>query len=164
MSNLDKSFKIFEAFHNDWALVTSGNLLHHNSMTVSWGEMGTLWNKPVVTIYIKPVRYTHNFIEDNECFVVSFYDEAYKKSLMIMGSKTGRDSNKDELSNLTPYEYQGVTLYKEAKLSLICKKIYQNDLDLSRIPNKEIETYYIEEAPHTMYIGEVIEIIEKSNF
>lgn len=160
MLDTSKSFQIFRLFHDDWALVTSGDILNHNSMTISWGEMGTLWNKDVVTIYIKPCRFTHRFIEDNEYFVVSFYNKEYKASLSIMGSKSGRDIAKDKEAKLTPYSYKGLTLYKEAKLSIICKKIYQNDLDISRIPLEAINNYYKEEAPHTMYIGEVVEIKE----
>ena len=147
-------------FHDDWALVTAGDISNHNSMTISWGEMGTLWNKAVVTIYIKPCRYTHSFIEDNDYFVVSFYSEEYRNALSIMGSTSGRDINKDEVSKLTPYEHKEVTLYKEAKLSIICKKIYQNDLNINFIPKEAIDRHYKEEAPHTMYIGEVVEIID----
>ena len=155
----DLNFDIFKAFNNDWALVTSGSINAHNSMTVSWGGMGTIWNKPVVTIYIKPCRYTHEFIEKNDYFVVSFFDEQYKNALGIMGTKSGRDISKDVASNLTPVEHGDNTIYQEAKLTLICRKIYQNDLDLSKIPSEHIEKYYLKEKPHTMYIGEVIEVI-----
>lgn len=48
-------------------------------MTISWGGLGTLWNKPVVTIYVKPIRYTYEFMENNEFFTISFYDETYKR-------------------------------------------------------------------------------------
>ena len=151
----------YDKFNSEWALVTSGTINDHNSMTISWGSMGTIWNKEVVTIYIKPIRYTHTYIESNDMFVVSFFSKEYKKALSIMGSRSGRDVNKDELADLTPIEYKGVTLYKEAHTSFICKKIYQNELDINFIPEEHINTYYKEEAPHTMYIGEIIEIIEK---
>ena len=65
------------------------------------GEMGTLWSKPIITVYAKPVRYTHTFMEENDYFAVSFFPEIYKKSLGIMESNSGRDINKDELSGLT---------------------------------------------------------------
>lgn len=159
--NKELSFKIFEAFNEDWALVTAGNIDNHNSMTVSWGEMGTLWGKPVVTIYIKPSRYTHQFMESNDYFVVSFFDNKYKKPLGIMGSFSGRDTNKDEKSGLTPISHDDVTIYKEAKIILICKKIYQNDLVIENIPEGEKSRHYSHEKPHTMYIGEIVEIIEQ---
>lgn len=157
----DLNVDIFKLFNESWALVTAGDLSSHNSMTISWGSLGTIWNKPIATIYIKPCRYTHDYIEKNDYFVVSFFDEKYKYSLSIMGTKSGRDINKDNEAKLTPYEYKGVTLYKEAKVSLLCKKIYQNDLDIASIPTEAINRHYQTEAPHTMYIGEVTEIINK---
>ena len=99
-------------------------------------------------------------MEENEFFVLSFFDEKYRKSLSIMGSISGRDVDKDKRSNLTPVDYRGLTIYKEAKLTFICKKIYHADLVKKNIPQKEIKTYYQEEDPHTMYIGEIVEIIE----
>ena len=151
----------FDLFNKCWALVTAGPIEKHNSMTVSWGELGTLWRKSVATIYIKPCRYTHIFMEENELFVISFFDENYKKALGIMGSKSGKDVDKDKLSGLTPIAHNDVAIYKEASLTLICKKIYRHDLVKENIPQKEIETYYQVEEPHTMYIGEVVEIIKK---
>ena len=151
----------YDKFKSEWALVTAGDISHHNSMTISWGGVGTLWNKDVITIYIKPARYTHTFIEDNDIFVVSFFPKEYRKALGIMGSLSGRDVNKDQEAKLTPIEYKGTTIYKEAHISFICKKIYQNDLDISRIPREDINNHYLEQAPHTMYIGEIIEVVEK---
>jgi len=55
--------KPFECFDKDWALVTAGNMEDYNTMTISWGSMGTLWSKPIVTIYVKPIRYTYQFLE-----------------------------------------------------------------------------------------------------
>ena len=154
------NIKPFDLFNKSWALVTAGPINNHNSMTVSWGELGTLWRKDVATIYIKPCRYTHEFMEANDYFVISFFDEKYRNALMVMGSKSGRDVDKDELAGLTPINHKEVTIYKEAKVTLICKKIYQHDMVLENIPEEEINTYYKEESPHTMYIGEVIEIIK----
>ena len=62
----EKEYKIFEMFHKDWALVTAGNIQHHNTCTVGWGSMGTLWTRSgkgaVMTVYIHPARYTCDFL------------------------------------------------------------------------------------------------------
>jgi len=47
-------------------------------MTISWDELGTLWNKSVTTVYVKPCRYTYNFMEENDYFVLSFFQEEYR--------------------------------------------------------------------------------------
>ena len=68
----------FHIFDKQWALVTAGTLNHYNTMTISWGGLGTLWSRPVATVYVKPIRYTYQFLEKNEYFTVSFFPEAYK--------------------------------------------------------------------------------------
>ena len=150
----------FEIFDESWALLTSGTIENHNSMTISWGGMGTLWNKNVITVYVKPCRHTYSFMNNNDYFVVSFFDEKYRKSLTVMGSKSGRDVNKDEVANLTPIKHKEATIYKEAKLTFICKKIYWNDFDINNIPQEQIKTYYSKEEPHRMFVGEVVEVIK----
>ena len=57
---------MYDLFNKKWALVASGQLNDFNVMTVSWGSLGTLWSRDIVTIYIKPCRYTHQFMEKNE--------------------------------------------------------------------------------------------------
>ena len=149
---------ILNLFDQKWALVTAGTIDRFNTMTISWGGMGTLWNKPVATVYVKPVRYTHEFLEANELFTVSFFDERYRKALGLLGSKSGRDCDKVGMSGLTPVKILGSVGFKEAEKTLVLKKIYRQDLSPDAIPDFAKETYYRTEAPHTMYIGEIIAI------
>ena len=149
----------FEVFNNDWALVTAGVEGHYNTMTVSWGGLGTLWGKSVATVYVKPVRYTHGFLEQNDYFTVSFYPAEYKKALGVLGTKSGRDGDKVADAGLTPVFLNQAVTFAEASVTLVCRKIYRQDMDTSAMPKEVVECFYTEEAPHTMYIGEVIEII-----
>ena len=34
----------FMLFNDNWALVTAGSLTHYNTMTISWGSLGCIWN------------------------------------------------------------------------------------------------------------------------
>lgn len=148
-------------FSDKWALVTAGNQDHFNTMTISWGGLGTLWSKDVATIYIKPIRYTYEFLEANDYFTISFFSDEYKKDLGILGAKSGHDGDKIALTHLTPTPISHGMAFKEAKITLVCKKIYWQDLDLANIPDFAIKQYYTTEAPHRMYVGEVVEIIEQ---
>ena len=74
---------IFAQFDKKWALLCAGTKEKHNTMTISWGGMGTLWSKPVVTVYVKPCRYTYGFMNDNEYFTVSFYPEECRKAMAV---------------------------------------------------------------------------------
>lgn len=147
--------------NQEWALLTVGQKEKYNTMTISWGGLGTLWNKPVVTVYVKPNRYTYEFMDNNEYFTVSFYDEQYKDDLLILGSKSGRDLDKVSLTKLNPEFLDSAISFKEAKLTVICKKIYFQDLDIRNIPQNKIDKFYKSEPVHRMYIGEVIDIVDR---
>ena len=149
------------AIDQEWALVTAGIKEKFNTMTVSWGGLGTLWNKPIVTLYIRPNRYTYEFTENSEYFTLSFYDEKYRKSLEIAGTKSGKNSDKLSLMNLTPLFLNKSITFEEAKLTIVCKKIYFQDLDIKNVPEYESTRFYNKEPIHRMYIGEVIDIIDK---
>ena len=70
---------ILSVFDKKWALLTAGDKDKFNTMTVSWGGLGTIWGKPVATVYVRKSRYTHDFMEDNDYFTVSFYPEECRK-------------------------------------------------------------------------------------
>ncbi len=80
---------IFDMVGRQWMLVTAGNRDKFNTMTASWGGAGILWNKPVVFSFIRPQRYTFEFMEKNDCYTLSFYDESYRDALKICGSRSG---------------------------------------------------------------------------
>ena len=149
----------------NYALLTSGDKDKYNTMTISWGGFGTIWNKPVVTVYVKPIRYTYKFIEDNDYFTVSFYDDEYKNDLIILGTKSGKDIDKISLTKLNPMFLDNSVSFEEAKITLVCKKIYYQDLNLELIKeNLSSDIYnrfYGNDPVHRMYIGEVIDIIKK---
>ena len=147
----------FTKFDKEWALVTAGNKDHFNSMTISWGSMGTLWSKSVITIYVRPERYTDSFLKDSEYFTVSFFKAEYRNALGIMGTKSGRDIDKVKVTGLTPLfiEDNAIT-YKEAYETYLCKKIYTQKLNKEDFPSDVLHIYGENGLPHNMYVGEVI--------
>lgn len=146
----------FEKFNKEWALVTAGTKDKFNSMTISWGSMGTLWFKDIVTIYIRPDRYTFKFLEENDTFTVSFYDEKYRKELTMFGRNSGRDMDKVKESGFTPVVLENGITYEEAKETIVLKKMYMEQMNKDLF-NDDALKCYTEGAPaHYIIIGEVI--------
>lgn len=142
----------FASIGDDWMLITAGNEQKVNTMTASWGGMGVLWGENVVTVYIRPQRYTREFVDANDCFSLSFFD-GHKKELGILGSVSGRDADKigDVKFNVTYLD--GVPTFEEAKLVLLVEKIYvdkiksecflDTSLDAKHYPNKDHHIVYV---------------------
>ena len=154
---------IFEAFHNGWALLTAGTPENCNAMTISWGSLGTLWAKPVATVYVKPIRFTHQFLEENDYFTISFFSEKYRGDLLLLGTESGRDGNKLARTGLTPKSVGAGIGYEEAELTLVCRKLYRQDMVRGEMPADVVSQFYTPEEPHTMYIGETIDIIKNNS-
>ena len=152
--------EVFKVYNKDWALLTAGTVDNYNTMTISWGGLGTIWNKDVVTVYVRPNRYTYGFMEKNEYFTVSFYSDEYKKDLGVLGTLSGRDGDKVAKTKLTPVAAEGSTTFRQAKATLLCRKIYSQDMAVENMPQEAVEKFYTEEPAHRMYIGEVVGIIE----
>lgn len=150
---------IFAQYDKKWALLTAGNKDKFNTMTISWGGLGTIWNKPVATVYVRSSRYTHEFIDNNEYFTVSFYPEDYKKVLGVLGSKSGRDMDKINDSGLTAKVLDKSVTFEEAEVTLVCKKLMMQPLEVKNMPEDIAKQFYGADAPHDMYIGEVVEIL-----
>ena len=62
----DLKENFFEAIGKEWMLVTAGTKEKFNTMTASWGGIGWLWNKPVAFVFVRPERYTYEFIEKSD--------------------------------------------------------------------------------------------------
>lgn len=149
----------------EWMLVTAGNEKHgYNTMTASWGHLGSIWGHggglPTAVVYLRPQRYTKEFVDREELFTISVFPEQYKKDLGYLGVVSGRDSDKVAATNLTPVFADDTTYFAQAKLVLICRKLYRGTLTEEGFVDKAILTdHYPNRDLHDMYIGEIVKVL-----
>lgn len=155
------SINPFTMISNEWALVSAGNETKANTMTVSWGGVGHIWGKNVVTVYIRQSRYTKEFVDANDTFTLTFFDESYKKTLAYLGTASGRDEDKIAKAGLTPVYDQGTVYFEEAKLVFVCRKLSETFLGPDTFIDPAIDAkIYGDKDYHTMYIAEIIDVLE----
>ena len=139
----------------DWMLITCADGEKVNAMTASWGNMGVLWNKNVCTVYIRPQRHTFSLIEKNERFSISFFDEKYREALRYCGRVSGRDTDKLSDMSLGTADLCGVPVVREAKITLICRKLYCDDIRKDSFVDSALLSNYPDEDYHRFYICEI---------
>ncbi|MCC0652854.1 MULTISPECIES: flavin reductase [unclassified Clostridioides] len=155
-------FNPFTKIGKEWLLITAGNSAKFNTMTASWGGVGVYWSKNVVTTYIRPQRYTKEFVDNNDTFTIAFFDEKYREALNICGTISGRDTNKVEKAGLTPYFIDDTVAFEEANMIMVCKKLYHDTMPPENFDAKENdEKWYPKKDYHTMYISEVVKVLIK---
>ncbi len=154
---------VFRLIGKEWMLITAGNLENYNMMTASWGTAGVLWKKPVVFVFIRPQRYTYEFIEKQAHFTVSFFPKEHKGLLNLCGTTSGRDLNKMNIEGMNALETpSGAIAFKEARLILECRKIYYDDINPDFFQIFDIEKVYPSKDYHRFYIGEILQAYQKS--
>ncbi len=154
------SIKPFELIGDEWMLIAAGDKSKHNMMTASWGGFGVLWNKPVATVYIRPSRFTINFIENSDSFSLNFFG-TNKAPHKIGGSQSGRNIDKTKAANLTPIYAEDTIYYEEARLVLICKKLYASQLHQQLFLQPELKNFYKADDYHKVFIGEITKALRR---
>ena len=108
-----------------------------NIITIAWA--GTVCtNPPMVSISVRPERYSYHMIEETGEFVMNLTTKELVKACDYCGVTSGRDVDKFEKMNLTPLPMQNV-----------------NALGIAESPVK-IESKVVETRPlgsHTMFLA-----------
>jgi flavin reductase (DIM6/NTAB) family NADH-FMN oxidoreductase RutF len=141
---------------SDWMLITAGHMDDYNTMTAAWGGLGYLWNKPVAYTFIRPQRYTYLFAEKYDYFTLSFFAKEHREILNYCGAHSGKEKDKIKETGLKTIDYEGKAVYfEQARLVLLCRKLYFQDVNPENFLDKSIQKVYPLKDYHRMYIGEI---------
>lgn len=155
---------VFKLLDKDWMLVTAGNLDNFNTMTASWGHLGIIWNLPVAIAYVRPQRYTYQFVQKHVDYTLSFFTEQYRSALNFCGAHSGRDCDKMAETGLTPVQTErGNVIFREARMVLECRKVYSDRLRKSNfiLPRVALR-HYPKDDFHRFFMGEIVNVYQKT--
>lgn len=145
-----------------WLALAAGDYAagQYNAMTISWGSYGQIWNKMFFQVFVRPTRYTFEFMERFDTFTLNGFSPEYKRALSIIGSKSGRDGDKIGEAGLHAEASLGVAApcFAEANLVIECRKMFWQDLDNSHFLDATIEGSYPKKDYHRVYFGEILRV------
>lgn len=155
----DLAIRPFHLLDRQWALLVAGTDAP-NPMTVSWGGFGTLWNRPVATVYVRPTRFTFGLLEAHPEFTLNFFPETRRPALELCGTRSGRDTDKWEAAGLEAVASERIAVPRiaAADLSLECRVVFTFDIDPARFLDPAIEHLYPARDYHKAFVGEVLAV------
>ena len=132
-----------------------------NTMTIGWGTLGYMWNRPVMMVPVRYSRYTHNLIHEAQSFTVCVpINKDLKKALALCGTKSGRDMDKISASGLTLSAPQSseieTPVIAECELHIECKIVYKQAMTLELLDEQIISKHYSSGDEHVLYYGEIV--------
>lgn len=161
ISPFDFNESAFRVIGKDWLLITGEYEGKSNAMTASWGGLGILWGKPVAYIFIRPTRYTKEFVDKAEGLSLSVFPEEYRKMMNYFGTVSGRDEDKIKKAGLTVCHDNGRTYFDEARVTMLCRKLYAQPLASEFFVDKSCDEKWYKDDYHTMYVVEIEKLLVK---
>ena len=149
---------------DEWMLLTAGTQENgYNTMTCSWGHVGAIWDHgkglPTAICYVRPQRYTKEFLDRENLYTLTFF-KGRKKELAYLGTHSGRNEDKIAKVGLTPAFGEGYTYFDEARIVLVCRKLYCSALKEDGFIDKKImKDNYPDRDFHDLYIGEIVKVL-----
>ncbi len=153
---------VFKVIGKDWLLLAGTVDGKTNAMTASWGGMGIMWGKPVAYVFIRPQRYTKEFVDNSQGMTISVFGEDKRKMMSYFGTVSGRDEDKIAKSGLTKVEDNGQVYFEEARVAMVCRKLYAQELKQECFVDKDSDAkWYPDKDYHTMYVMEIEKLLIK---
>ena len=123
-----------------------------NLFTVAW--TGTICSDPpMVSISVRPERYSHHMIEETGEFVINLTTEALVYATDYCGVKSGRDVDKWKEMNLTPIaaEHVKAPMLEESPVNLECRvtqklELGTHDMFLAEILAVHVDDRYMDDS------------------
>ena len=145
-----------------------GDTNSSNAMTIGWGAIGNYLghDRPAVTVYVAPARYTYEFMERYPRFTIMEFDDP--EVWQFFGKRSGRefadstghqpDAKAAAMGLTLAYTENGTPYYREAKTVIECETMtaWHQTADDFRNPTPKEWYDGFEAGIHTIYIGEVL--------
>lgn len=130
-----------------------------NTMTIGWGNIGFIWNKPIMMVPVRYSRHTYSMIDGSDTFTVSVPVQSdKKKELAFCGTKSGRDMDKIQACGLNLSAGQSVEtpIISDCELHIECKVVYKQAMEPGTLDQDIRGLKYQNGDYHVMYYGEIL--------
>ena len=122
-----------------------------NIITLAWA--GTVCSDPVMlSISVRPERYSHDIIEKNGEFVVNLVTEELTRACDWCGVRSGRNFDKFKEMKLSCYEseFMSTPAINESPVNIYCKvkdilRLGSHDMFLAEVTGVTVDEAYMDE-------------------
>lgn len=131
-----------------------------NAMTIGWAQLGILWGLPVLSVFVRPSRYTYGLLEEAMDFTVNVPDRGMEEVVEFCGRVSGRDHDKLAERGLTaaPARRTRSPILAECLLHYECRVVQRADILPEAMTSDAVQSFYPQGDYHRVYFGEVLAV------
>lgn len=140
------------------AFLTTSHNGKVNTMTIGWGSVSRIWQKPIFLVLVRYSRFTYELIEKSTEFTVSIPLKDMQAALTLCGTKSGRDIDKIAAAGLStvPGKKVSVPVIASCGLHYECKIVYKQAMAPDLLDSEYQKACYPNGDYHTLYFGEIV--------
>lgn len=130
-----------------------------NTMTIGWGTIGYIWNKPIFMALVRPQRHTYPIIMEQKQFTVSMaIDDSHKDILAFAGRESGAKVDKFDGHGITavPARMVNAPIVGECELHFECRTLLEQDMTPDDMNKQIAKSIYPNDDFHRMIFGEIV--------
>jgi flavin reductase (DIM6/NTAB) family NADH-FMN oxidoreductase RutF len=129
-----------------------------NTMTIGWGSIGIFWGKPILTVVVRPQRFTHGLLAASGEFTVSIPHGDLVEELAYCGSRSGREGDKLAACGLTtqPGRVLATPVIAGGGLHFECRVVHSQVFEAARLDPAIAAACYPGGDFHTQFFGEIL--------
>jgi flavin reductase (DIM6/NTAB) family NADH-FMN oxidoreductase RutF len=126
-----------------WCIGTYDKNEKPNIMTAAWAGI-CCSSPPAISVSLRKATYTYQSIIDSKAFTVNIPSRAYANEADYAGIASGKDTDKFDVTGLTPVRSEKVRApyVKEFPLIIECKLHHHHEIGL-----------------HTLFVGEIVDVL-----
>jgi len=141
-------------------LVSIGQQEKPNVMTIGWGTIGIVWEKPTFIVLVRPSRFTYGLIEETGDFTVNVPPVEISEKVSVCGTVSGREHDKFMEQKLTAIPAKEVRspLIEECLAHYECKVVHKNDVLPPELASDIVSANYPQGDYHRLFYGEIMRV------
>ena len=141
-------------------LVTADATGKPNVMTIGWALLGNVWSKPILTVFVRPSRYTFEVLDPTGEFTVNVPPPEMADTVDFCGTESGRTHDKFAERGLTavPGRHVKCPIIDECLLHYECRVVHKNDVIRDTVAADIVSRYYARHDFHRVFFGEILAV------
>ncbi len=132
-----------------------------NAMTIGWAQIGIIWGRPIMSVFVRPSRYTYSCLEASQDFSVCVPYPQQAEAVLFCGTKSGRDYDKFAECGFTAVTEKGFrsSYIEECGVCFLCRVMNYADFIPAHIAPEICREYYSSDDYHRIYFGHIIKVL-----
>ena len=132
-----------------------------NAMTIGWAQVGIIWGRKIMSVMVRPSRYTYRCMAAGGDFAVCVPYPAQADSVLFCGTESGRDHDKFAECGFTPEPAAGLKSPGIAECGVCwhCQIVNHADFVPERIMPEICKQCYSSGDYHRIYFGQILKVV-----